>query len=262
MKAEEVMRGCAFAPGRACTVELDEVPLEVCRLCLEVWRTSRENISVKPSVKRLKAAVETSEAPGTVQVKPLNVRAVESTAPVNGQLSLSELDKLLWEGKIEMDQYLKRRKEIVNSLSRETSPFSSFEEALENLGVGSEAESVAVFVVEGGKVRAEHPEGAVLPEGLDGARGALEAMQELYGALNRHGTDAHLEVGWKRITCLGCSGKRLAILVSDSKLRLEHFEGGIREARNMLRKREDWEEILPLLHSVIVGEAGPAVAES
>ena len=260
MKSEDEVRECAFVSGRACAVESDEVPLDVCRLCLEAWRTNSQNITVRPSVKRLKPAVETSEAPRTVQAKPSTFRVEEPHAPVQSQLSLSELDKLFWEGKIEMGQDLQRRKEIVNSLSREGSPFSSLEEALGRLEAKGPIAESAVFVVEGGRVRAKHPEGILLPEGLDGE--PLKALQELYACLNERNVDAHLEVGWKRIACLGCRGKRIALLVLDSKVKLEDFAEGIREAQTMLREHDNWEEILPLLHSVAVGWAKPAVAKS
>jgi hypothetical protein len=259
MEPDERMKECIFVSGRSCPVGLDEVPLDICRLCLEAWRANRENITVKPLKKRLEVAVEGSGASETVKVKPPTTS--ESVVPARSQLSLSELDKLFWEGKIEMGQYLQRRKEIVNSLSREDSPFSSFERALEKLEVDSVDESGVVFVVEGGRVKARHPEGAVLPEGFEGSGEALKAVQELFGALNRHRIDVHIEVGWKRITCLGCKAKRLALLVLDSKAKLENFEEGITEARNMLSQSENWEEILPLLHNVIVGRARPAVEE-
>jgi len=247
MEKAEAERGCIFVAGRVCSVGLDEVPLDICRLCLEAWRTDREHVTVKP-VKRL--AVESSRALETVVVKPR--AASESARPERSQLSLTELDKLFWEGKIEVDEYLKKRKEIINSLGRGESPFFSFEQAVERLGVSSISES-AVFLVEGGRVKARHPEGAALPEGVEGSGEALKAVQEFFGALNRRHVDAHIEVGWKRITCLGCRGKRLALLVLDSGAKLENFEDGIREARNMLNESESWDEILPLLHDVVVG---------
>jgi len=251
MKSEDEVRECVFVRRRACAVESDEVPLDVCRLCLEAWRTNSENITVRPSVKRLEAAVETAEAPRTVQAKPSTFRVEKPHAPVQSQLSLSELDKLFWEGKIEMDQYVQRRKEIVNSLSREGSPFSSFKEALVRLEVEGPIAEGAVFIVEGGRVRAKHPESVLLPEGIDGE--PLKALQELYECFNERKVDAHLEVGGKRIVCLGCRGKRLALLVLDYKVKTGDFAEGIREAQAMLREHDNWEESLPLVHSVVFG---------
>jgi len=31
-------RECLFLPGRGCNLKVDEIPLEICRLCLEAFR--------------------------------------------------------------------------------------------------------------------------------------------------------------------------------------------------------------------------------
>lgn len=35
-------RQCAFIQARACPVDVDEIPLDVCRLCVDAWKTSAE----------------------------------------------------------------------------------------------------------------------------------------------------------------------------------------------------------------------------
>ncbi len=35
-------RKCAFIQARACPVDVDEIPLDVCRLCIDAWKTSAE----------------------------------------------------------------------------------------------------------------------------------------------------------------------------------------------------------------------------
>lgn len=35
-------RKCAFIQARACPVDVDEIPLDVCRLCVDAWKTSAE----------------------------------------------------------------------------------------------------------------------------------------------------------------------------------------------------------------------------
>ncbi len=240
-KQEEAARECTFVPARACPVELDEIPLDVCRLCIEVWRTNRENVLLKRPEGRLEVAKGAAKAPS------------EPSTPGLSQLSLSELDKLLWEGRIGVDEYLQRRKQIINSLGKASSPFSSFEEAIERLGsVGASVQS-AVFVVEGGRVVARHPEDSVMPEGLDGK--ALKALQELFEALNELSADVRLEFGGKSIVGLGCRGRKQALLVVDSKAKLEDIAEGVREAQTLLREHDNWEEMLPLLYSVAVGGA-------
>ena len=268
MEPAKGINECVFVPGRVCPVELEEIPLEVCRLCVEAWGLSGRNMSVKPPKRRLEVAVEGSGASEIFRVEPGAPRVAEAKSPsvsesfasARSQISLPELDKLFWEGRIEADEYVRRRREIVDSMKREESPFVSFERALENLDLAMLGKRF-ILLVEDGRVKARYPKGAALPEGLEGSGDFLRAVQGIFTALSRNSIDAQIEVGSRRIMCLGCRGKKLALLIIDSRARLENFEGGIMEARRMLGESESWEKILPLIHNIIVEGAGPAAEE-
>jgi hypothetical protein len=263
MKSAREINECVFVPGRVCPVELEEIPLEVCRLCMEAWRLSGGNMSVKPHVSssRLQGGGEPSgrlEVSGAVEAKPSFGSGSFTSA--RSQLSLSELDRLFWEGRIEVDEYVRRRREIVNSMKRGESSFASFERAIENLDLIMLGKSF-ILLVEDGKVKVRHPEGEAMPEGFEVSGDVLKAVQELFTALSRRRMDAQIEVGLKRIMCLGCRGRRIILLIVDSRVSLEKLEGGLMEARRMLGESESWEKILPLIHNVILGGARSAVEE-
>jgi len=253
---------CVFVPGRACPVDLDEVPLDLCRLCMEAWRAHMERVMIRPVRREQEVSVEGPGPSRADKTRPLTLGGSAQPAlaheTLTRQPSLSELDKLFWEGKIDVSEYIKRRKEAVNSLANERSPFSSFEEALERLGVEGPAQG-AVFVVERGRVKAAYPGGAILPEELEGE--PLEALRELYASLGRLGEGVCLEVGGRRIACLGRRGRKIALLVLDSSAKLEDFAEGVKEARVMLEERDDWEEALPLLYRIVFG-ARPIITRS
>jgi len=43
----EVKRMCLFVPERPCDIDVDEIPLEVCKLCLEAWKVHVSNLTIK-----------------------------------------------------------------------------------------------------------------------------------------------------------------------------------------------------------------------
>ena len=245
--AEKTERRCVFVPNRVCHVDADEIPLDVCRLCLEAWKAGNERVTVRRSV-----GVEAPEMPSafrkpTVQTQPLEraerETSVNSVKPEHEEmLSLAELDRLFAEDKIGLNEYLERRKRIVNSAKRGNSPFAALEEMLK----GSERKAAGIVVADKGKAKATYPEGWAPPGGLDGR--LLKAICELYEASNERDVDARLEIGGVRVIGLACRGKRLALLFLDSSLDFENFEDSVRKIRSELEMREDWNDVLPRLY--------------
>jgi hypothetical protein len=253
LKAFEETHMCVFVQGRVCRVELDEIPLEVCKLCLDAWKMSRGNITVKTPVKRVEA-----EAPKAVRVEPPTPEASEPSIPARIRCSLSELDRLFIEDRIDVEEYIQKRKQILNSANQSSTSFSSIEERLESLG-NVEAQNV-VFIVEAGKVKAKYPEDAALPEDLDGK--ALKAIHELFENLLEHMSDVRLSFRGRSILGLDLKGRRLALLLTGGKAEREDLAEVVREAQTLLREHENWEEILPLLYGIAAGGAKPAFTET
>ncbi len=92
MSQTSLVRRCVFVKDRECLVDVDEVPLEVCRLCIEAWKTQVNMIMVRRSV----------------------VKALEA-------LPLIELDRMFESGEIELEEYISRRGKILESLRQRTS---------------------------------------------------------------------------------------------------------------------------------------------
>ena len=245
--SEGAERRCAFLPNRICYVEADEIPLEVCRLCLEAWKAGNERVTVRRSV-----GVEAPEMPSafrkpTVQTQPLEraerETSVNSVKPEREQmLSLAELDRLFAEDKIGLNEYLEKRKRIVNSAKRGNSTFAVLEEMLK----GSERKATGILIMDRGRVTAKHPEDWALPDGFDGR--LLKTVYDLYMASSQLNADAHLQIGGARIIGLACRGKRLALLFLNSSLDFENFEDSVRKIRSELEMREDWNDVLPRLY--------------
>ena len=262
MKSSKETHMCVFVPGRVCRVELDEIPLEVCRLCLDAWKMSGGTVMVRNPMKRVEA--ETSiPAVAFATERPNIVKRVEPTIPETGEpsipthirRSLSELDRLFIEDRISLEEYVRRRNQILNSANQLSTSLSNTEE-----GIGNVEAQNAVFIIEAGKVKAKYPEGAALPDGLDGK--ALKAIHEFFENMRGHTSDVYLSFGGMNILGLALKGKKLALLLIGGRAKREDLSEVVREAQTLLREHENWEEILPLLYGIAAGGAKPAFTET
>jgi hypothetical protein len=127
-------------------------------------------------------------------------------------------------------------------------------------GIGNVEAQNAVFIIEAGKVKAKYPEGAALPDGLDGK--ALKAIHEFFENMRGHTSDVYLSFGGMNILGLALKGKKLALLLIGGRAKREDLSEVVREAQTLLREHENWEEILPLLYGIAAGGAKPAFTET
>jgi len=105
-KAEEGRR-CLFVPGRPCNMELDEVPLEICRLCLDAWKFYVSNVMVRLQPMRLEEG------------KPSLQPQVQGAPIQEGMRTLKDLlqiDDLFMRGELTFKDYVARRKEALKHL--------------------------------------------------------------------------------------------------------------------------------------------------
>jgi hypothetical protein len=92
-------RRCAFVWDWTCHVEAEDIPLDVCRMCLEARRLRIEEAS--RVVKRIVGVVEPSKPSEPV----LDAEALMK--------ALSKIDKMFEEGEIDLEEYVRRRGEVL-----------------------------------------------------------------------------------------------------------------------------------------------------
>lgn len=97
----EGRRRCVFVDDWVCHVEVDEIPLEVCRTCLDARR-----LRIEQGDKVVRQAVGAAE--------PLRPGA--DSRAVMGALSM--LDRQFLEGGIGLEEYIQRRKALLESIAR------------------------------------------------------------------------------------------------------------------------------------------------
>jgi hypothetical protein len=95
---------CIFVRDWMCPVEADEIPLEVCRICVEARKTHK-------TVATIHRAAPSGIASDLAKEKP----EVPDNLPKDVQKQLSGLDKQFEEGQINFEEYLEKRKNIVES---------------------------------------------------------------------------------------------------------------------------------------------------
>ncbi|MEM1659492.1 MAG: hypothetical protein QXK94_10715 [Candidatus Jordarchaeales archaeon] len=219
-----VERRCVFI-DRSCNIDVDEIPLEVCSLCIDAWKFSEGRTTVK-------RAVEVSRSVG--MAKP----AYRGEAEVKRSLteSLTELDKLFQEDKLTIEEYINRRREIVNS----------------NLG-GSESSGskpsvgwVGLAVLNRGNVELTYPEGFRLPEGF---RASAKHLYELSRAV---GSNFTISTPTFNLQCLGTKNGRLITLLAPPYMKLEEHEGLVDAASSILKGSENMEEAIQKLYEEVL----------
>jgi len=262
--SERVDRRCVFIPERNCHVDADEIPLEICQLCLETWKAMSNRVTVRRSLDRLRAAevqpIQTVEE-RPVQAEQQPVKVEEASQPpaaaqperVDMTEALAELDRLFEEGEIDLEEYVRRRKSIVDSArQKRNSLLNSLDRILGRAG----SEYVGLVLVEkemfGVKIRASAPKGWRQPESLDGE--ALRAVYKFYASLKERAEDIRLEYRDFKVASLGFRDGKLALLICDVNREPGELEEHVRRFSSRLKREVNWEKNLEKIYRELLKE--------
>jgi len=91
-------RRCAFVHSRPCYGEPDNIPLDVCQLCIEAWRIDRELTAREAQFQNINQ-VQTSRLPQLQTSTPPTVQAQTRTPDIDDKLR--NLDQLFLEDSID-----------------------------------------------------------------------------------------------------------------------------------------------------------------
>lgn len=96
---------CFFVDDWKCKFEGDEIPLEVCKTCIEARSSRMDLITVKPST--------LSEGKGKSKIKAGGGdEKIETFDEERKRRRLKELDNRFSRGKLTVDEYIEKRKEL------------------------------------------------------------------------------------------------------------------------------------------------------
>jgi len=130
-------RQCAFIKARACPIDVDEIPLDVCRLCIDAWKTSAEiqtltganilgptiTVPTGPQALQMVPPVPSGRPdfsiPSQQKSQPLTlIPNIESDAdPHETQEHLYRLDNDFMMDRISAEEYVEQRRQIVGRLT-------------------------------------------------------------------------------------------------------------------------------------------------
>ena len=113
----EAGKMCLFVPKRVCSLEVDEIPLDVCRLCLEAWKAYIGYVMVRrPHARAEELAPSPLQAPSIHEETAPSLQAEPIRAGRKSFESLQEIDRHFMNGELTLQDYLMKRKEAVKRL--------------------------------------------------------------------------------------------------------------------------------------------------
>ncbi len=223
-------RRCIFLREKECYVDADEIPLEVCRLCLEFYKIKMSNLSVKSSVKFERECSVTPISRGFLSVDEV-------------KRELRELDERFIEGEIAFGEYIRMRESLLSKI------LTSKARLAVDLGFIGEEKAfmpIAVVVLEAGmlgfKIKAYGIESEALPEGLN-----EKFLKQLYRLCTSHREvrSIDLEVGDWRIVSLSFKEGKMALLISSAHVKASRLKNVIGELISVLDRADEWDKAIP-----------------
>ena len=228
---EQRRKKCVFVEEWDCHVEIAEIPLEVCRLCVEARRSHASNIKIIRAIKKF-------ESPKLRK----KIRVINNLHTLNG---------LFTKGEISIEEYLRRRREVVNRLRREAESLRGARTELEGK-VEEEAPTPAgLALIEwndklGPVVKTTYPKGWKLHDKLNDEM--ITVIYSLY-AMSREQTEGMcLEFKSSKVVNIGGEKEKMVLLVLDPDQDIKKYKAKIMELPAEFRRSENWEKLLPKLY--------------
>ena len=131
-------RQCAFIKARACPVDVDEIPLDVCKLCIDAWKTSAEIQTLTGANLLGPTILVPAGMPAQVPFTPMSPMQPQTVTPPASQPPLTiiptgesdtetpareayemlhNLDNQFINDQISADEYVNMRKSLTEHLS-------------------------------------------------------------------------------------------------------------------------------------------------
>ncbi|HDJ22093.1 MAG TPA: hypothetical protein ENF19_02700 [Candidatus Bathyarchaeota archaeon] len=165
-------RHCAFIPTRVCPIDVDEIPLDVCQLCIEAWKTSADiqhltgaNVLAPTLTVPAGELLQAIPTAPTATPQPRQPPTIDLTETITQQADamarqvelLKTLDKEFTEDKISPEEYVAKRREIVDQITRASNKPTLLNRAIEHGFLSPED-------VESGSTRGEWFKTVTLPQ--------------------------------------------------------------------------------------------------
>ena len=249
---------------------MDEIPLDVCRLCIDAWKTSAEiqaltGSQVAPQaimVQRSAPLAQQLVMPGAPESQPVPPKIElpkisDEDMDTESHARLRELDSKIINDKIDADEYVRQRRAIVGQLSnvkKVNAPSDGFTtiDLNDDLDTSLEPEPephkklLPLVIIERkntGFRLLRYPLDTDLPDALTDDK--IKSIYNLYESLD----EGKILVQFDR-TKLGLLGKkknRVLCTVMEADEKLEDYEREIRYMTELFQETDDLEDLVKAL---------------
>ncbi len=221
---------CIFVTGRECHFKSAQIPLQTCQLCIEAWKTE---ISLK---KQMKQRGQVRPVESEQKVSPLPVSASGEGASVFYNEKLKQIDELLLNEKIDPMEYVKLRKQHIESLLNQSNMGRK-----SNLAVNEEKKptprpirvAVIVKTLFGNQIYTS-PEGWELPEAISN-----KVINKIF-QLAKTKNPLKLGAGDYKLVCFLQEKTRIALMIIDMDEEFETYEHEIERVKGILNGEKLW----------------------
>jgi len=290
-------RQCAFIQARACPIDVDEIPLDVCKLCIDAWKTSAEiqsltganilgpTIMVPTGPQALQMIPTTPSPRGTTppEITPLTLIPSIDAEKQNAESQeiLFKLDNDFINDRISADEYVTKRREIVNQLMvqkdgkkptmlkkatiegylnpedsmpagppRDKFRVINLDETPEMLRGYKKSLPLMIIERKRGKIGVtKYPEDWKPPSGLN--RTNLESIFDLYEQLGESEEKLLLQFNGTKLGLLGKKSNRVLCVVLEGDEKIEDYTEEINALTDLLENTLDFEDFLRELPEVM-----------
>lgn len=226
---------CIFVKERVCPFQGTQVAFQTCQLCIEAWKTE---VAIK---KQQLQGYQTPVFSPQPQHGGISAPSIENNGTTIINERLKELDDLLKDDKIDPLEYIRRRKEQVNSLIEGKPKFNieEVEEPVEEIKPVPRETRVAIITKTlFRKQITTAPEHWELPKTIsDKVIDSIFKMTEKKSA-----RDIKLRAGEYKIACIAAEKDKLALLVMDADEEFETYESEIDRVAYILDIEKNWAE--------------------
>jgi hypothetical protein len=221
---------CIFVDTRECPFQTKQIPFQTCQLCIEAWKTE--------------VALKRQKVQGAQQLTRHNPEG--SSLPVieaNGSQFLNEklksIDEMLKNDEIEPLEYIRLRKEHINSLLGDKPRLSieEIEEPKEDIKPVPRTIRVAVITKSlFGKKIYTYPEDWALPKEVSDK--VIDSIFKM--AKKKQAEEIKLRVGEYKITCIAAEKNKLALMILDVDEEFETYDAEIDRIYDVLSGEKFW----------------------
>jgi len=219
---------CIFVAGRDCPFRAPNIPFETCQVCIEAWKTET---AIR---KKQSEGVQASKSQNSISLP-----AVDDSRLAIVNERFKEIDELLRKDEIEPLEFIRLRREHLNSLIMEHPSPDKDEKP-------PKPSAVRVAVITKSFLRKQimtHPADWELPKEVSGK--VIDMIFDM--AEEKNARDIKLRSGGYKIACIAVEKNQIALMILEAEEEFESYQDEMQRINLILRTEKMWQDALKKL---------------